>query len=80
MKASVEKFKGIHNYNLGFIKGSKLFWALSFKSHAVSEMHTRAMFLLKKEQFSDVRECASIARTLHSMGPASIKRKFDAFI
>ena len=43
-------------------------------------MHTRVMFLLKKEQSSDVRECVSIAKTLHSMGPASINGKFDAFI
>ena len=71
MKASVEKLKGIHNYNLAFIAGSKNLQPLSFKSHAVSEMHTRAMFLLKKKQSSDVHEHASIARTLHSMGPAS---------
>ena len=49
------------NYNPAFIEGFKNLRASSFKDHAASEMHMRAMLLLKKEQSSDVRECASIA-------------------
>ena len=43
----------------------------------MSEMHMRAMLLLKKEQSSDVCEYAPIARALHTMDPASqLKSKF----
>ena len=49
-----EKLKGMRNYNLAFIEGSKNLRASNFTDHTASEMHTRAMLLLKKEESSDV--------------------------
>ena len=48
--------------------------------HAKSDMHKRAMLLLKKEQSTDVRDYAPIARSIYRMDQSaedSIKKKFD---
>jgi hypothetical protein len=52
----------------------------SFKDHAASSMHVRAMSMLKKQQGSDVTEYAPIAKALLTMDQSTqviLKRKFD---
>ena len=68
------------NYNSAFIGRSKNLQASSFKDHAASDMHARAMLLLKKQSSSDVTEYASIAKALHTLdydAEEKLKRKFN---
>ena len=63
-----------------FIVGSKNLRCSSFKDHAASDMHQRAMLLLKKSQSSDVTEYTSIAKTLSLLDAAAeamLRKKFD---
>ena len=43
------KLHGMCNYSNAFIGGSKNLQASSSKDHATSDMHARAMLLLKKQ-------------------------------
>ena len=45
----VDRLVGMRNYNPAFVEGSGNLRASSFKDHAASDMHSRAMLLLKKE-------------------------------
>ena len=75
-----EKLRGMCNYNPAYIDGSKNLHALSFKDHAASDMHARAMLLLKKAQSTDARDYAPIAKALHTMDSSmeqQMKTKFD---
>ena len=75
-----EKLQSMRNYSPAFIEGSKNLRVSSFKDHAASDMHARAMLLLKRSHSSDIREYAPIAKSLHSMDSSSeqrMKRKFD---
>ena len=45
-----DKLIGMRNYSAAYIEGSTNLHTSSFKDHAASEMHSRAMLLLKKEQ------------------------------
>ena len=58
----VDKLRGCRNFSPAFIEGSTNLRTSSFKDHARSDMHERAMRLLKKEQSSNVFEYAPIAR------------------
>ena len=63
-----------------YINGTTNLRTSSFKDHASSDMHTRAMILLKKDRGVDVREYTLIARALNTMDEASkekMKKKFD---
>ena len=74
------KLKGMRNYNPAYIEGSNNLRASSFKDHAASDMHSRAMLMLKRAQSTDILEYAPIAKALHTMdAPAEqeLKRKFD---
>ena len=74
------KLKGMRNYNPAYIEGSNNLRASSFKDHAASDMHSRAMLMLKRAQSTDILEYAPIAKALHTMdAPAGqeLKRKFD---
>ena len=62
-----DKLRGMRNYSNAFIGGSKNLRASSFKDHAASDMHARAMLLLKKQSSSDVTEYAPIAKALHTL-------------
>ena len=70
----------MHNYNPAYIEGSKNLHPSSFKEHAASNMHSRAMLLLKRAQSSDKLDFSRITKALHTMDVTSeqqIKRKFD---
>ena len=51
-----EKRRGMRNYNPAFVVGSKNLRASSYKDHAATDMHKRAMLLSKKQSSSDVTE------------------------
>ena len=44
-----EKLIGMRNYNAAFVEGSVNLRVSSVKAHAASDMHCRAMLLLKKQ-------------------------------
>ena len=66
-----DQLKGMRNYSPTFINGTANLRTSSFKDHAATEMHARAMTLLKRERGVDVREYAPIARALSTMDDAS---------
>ena len=72
-----DKLRGMRNYSNAFIGRSKNLRASSFKDHSASDMHARAMLLLKKQSSSDVTEYAPIAKALHTDAEEKLKRKFD---
>ena len=75
-----QKLEGMRNYNKAYVVGLKNLRASSFKDHASSEMHLRAMLLLKKQQSTDVRANTPIARALHVLDSAlqqTVERTFD---
>ena len=75
-----DKLKGMRNFHRAYIEGSTNLRTSSFIDHAKTDMHQRAMLLLKKGASTDVREYAPIAKSLFSMDEAAktvIKRKFD---
>ena len=75
-----ERLRGVRNYNPAFIVGSTNFRTSSFKDHARSDMHQRAMLLFRKSQTSDVTEYAPIAKALATLDATSekrLKRKFE---
>ena len=45
-----DKLIGMRNYSAAYIEGSTNLRTSSFKDHAASEMHSRAMLLLKRQQ------------------------------
>ena len=74
------KLQGMRNYNAAFIDGSKNLRASSFKDHAATEMHTRAMQMFKRKSSSDIAELSPIIRALHNLDKDSemkLKRKFE---
>ena len=76
----VDKIRGSKNFNPAFIDGSTNLRTSSFKDHAKSDMHERAMLQLKKEQSTDVRDYAPIAKSLYRMDSSAEKkvmREFD---
>ena len=52
------KLEGMRNYRSLFIDGSTNFRTFTFKEHAVTDMHLRAMSLYKKQQSSFVYDYA----------------------
>ena len=74
------QLQGMRNFRPEYIEGSTNLRSSSVKDHAASEMHTRAMMLLKKKQAVDIRDYSPIARALSTMDATSkerMKRKFD---
>ena len=75
-----DKLIGMRNYNPAFVVGTKNLRASSYKDHAATDMHKRAMLLFKKQRGSDVTEYAPIAKALHTLdadAELKVKRKFD---
>ena len=75
-----DKLEGMRNFKPGFIEGSRNLRASSFKDHAASDMHARAMHLLRKESSSSVADYAPIVQALHRLGPATeatMSKKFE---
>ena len=74
------QLKGMRNYSPAFIDSTTNLRTSSFKDHAVTDMHAKAMTLLKRERGVDVREYAMIARALSTMDDGSLqtmKKKFE---
>ena len=77
-----DKLVSMRTYRPAFVEGTTNVRTSSFKEHAATDMHARAMVLFKKQQSSTVCEYAPIAKALlqpamddHTR--ASLKRKFD---
>ena len=72
------KLESMRNYRSAFIDGTSNVCTSTFKEHATTDMHTRAMSLFKKQQSSSVLEYAPIARALINlpMDERTKKRKF----
>ena len=62
-----EKLESMRNYRTAFIEGTTNVRTSTFKEHATTDMHTRAMSLFKKQQSSSVLEYAPIARALTNL-------------
>ena len=74
------KLHSARNYNSAFIVGSTNLCASAFKEHAASDMHQRAMTLLKKSQGSAVVEYTPITKmlsTLDNDAERKLKWKFE---
>ena len=79
-KRFVDKIRGCRNFSPAYVEGSSNLRTSSFKDHAKSDMHERAMLLLKKVQSSDVCDYAPIAKAFYKMDAMTenrIKKKFD---
>ena len=77
-----DKIRGSRNFNRAFIDGSANLRTSSFRDHAGSDMHERAMLLFRKEQSSDVCDYAyaPIARAFYTMDQQvqkTMMMKFD---
>ena len=72
----------MRNYRPAFVEGTANVRASTFKDHAATDMHRRAMALEAKESARSVMEYAPIARTmaqanLSEAAKLSLKKKFD---
>ncbi len=63
-----DKLTGFRNFNRAFIDGSTNLRTSSFVDHGKSDMHNRAMLLLKKGVSKDVCEYAPIAKSFFPDG------------
>ena len=85
LKCSVcTKFKnqleGMRNYNVAFIDGSSNVKTSSFRDHATTDMHKKAMALYKKRESNYTIQTTPIAKALHRLDSTALvtmKRKFD---
>ena len=76
------RLESMRNYRSAFIHGTTNVRTSTFKEHATTDMHTRAMSLFKKQQSSSVLEYAPIARALTNLpmderSKQRTKRKFE---
>ena len=75
-----DKLLGMCNYKASFIEGSRNLRTSSIKDHAVSNMHIRAMSLLKQERVVDLHKYAPIAKALSSIDEfthKAVQKKFE---
>lgn len=77
-----EKLQSMRNYRPAFIEGTTNVKSSTFKEHAGTDMHKRAMMLFKKQHSSHVTDYAPIAQLFaHSkmdkVTVQQMKRKFD---
>eukprot|EP00731_Ephydatia_muelleri_P003766 Em0001g3766a len=73
---------GMRNFRSTFIEGTPNLRTTSFKDHAKSDMHARAMMLFKKKQAgpSNASSCPPIIQLIQNLDAeteARVKRKFD---
>ena len=63
------KLDGMRNFCSTFIEGTRNLRITSFKDHAKSEMHTRAMMLFKKKQAgpSNASNCPTIIQMIQNL-------------
>ena len=71
-----DKLLGMRNYNSAFVVGTKNLRSSSYKDHAVTDMHKRAMLLSKKQHRSDITDYAPTAKVLLSLD-FDAEAKFD---
>ena len=57
-----DKLVGMRNYRTSFIDGTSNVRTSSFKEHATTDMHVRAMHLFRKQQSTSVFQYAPIAK------------------
>lgn len=69
-----DKLQGMRNFTSSFVDGSTNLRLSSLKDHAGTDMHARAMVLLKKKQGIDVCDYSPIARALNTMDETSKQR------
>ena len=62
-----DRIKGSKNFNRAYIDGSGNLRTSSFRDHARSDMHERALSLLKKEQSSLITEYCPLFRSFAKM-------------
>jgi len=77
-----DKLCSMRNYRPAFVEGTTNVRASTFKDHAATDMHRRAMALEAKESARSVMEYAPIARAmaqanLSEVAKLRIKKKFD---
>ena len=75
-----DKINSCRNFNPAFIEGSQNLRASSYKDHAATDMHKRAMVLFHKSRSTDVSDYAPIARALSTLDQETalrLKRKFE---
>ena len=75
-----ERIKSSRNFSPAFIEGTSNLRTSSFKDHAKSDMHGRAMHLLRKEQCTSVTDYLPVAQALYRMDQTverQTKMKFD---
>ena len=75
----------MRNFCSTFIEGTPNLRTTSFKDHAKSEMHERAMMLFKKKQAGtgNASNCPPIIQLIQNLDAATearVKRKFDIAI
>ena len=74
------KIKSSRNFSSAFIGGTSNLHTSSFKDHAKSDMHRRAMHFLRRQQSTTVTDYSPIARAFYKMDESvekQIKMKFD---
>ena len=59
-----DKLVGMRNYRTSFIDGTSNVRTSSFKEHATTDMHVRAMQLFRKQQSTSVFQYAPITKAL----------------
>ena len=66
------QLEGVRNYNPAFIDGSTNMKTSSFKDHASTEMHKKAMDLHKKSESNYSIQTTPIAKVLHHIDSATL--------
>ena len=74
-----DKLVTCRNYSSAFIEGSKNLRSSAFKDHARSDMHQRAILLLKKASAKDITDYAPIARAFSSIDSSTEERVKQQF-
>jgi hypothetical protein len=72
----------MRNYRPSYVEGTDNLRSSSFKDHACTEMHKKAMVLLKRQQSTNVVEYAPIAKAIlgpkiDSVESERLRKKFD---
>ena len=70
----------MRNYNAVFVDGSSNLKTSSFRDHATTDMHKKAMALHRKRESNYSIQTTPIAKALHRLDSAALatmKKKFD---
>ena len=74
-----DKINSCQNFNPALVEGSQNLRASSYKDHATTDMHKRAMVLFHKSEETDVSDYVPIATTLNTLDQETalgLKQKF----